>query len=111
MMGMQARGAGLELQELDESKCLQKAGTCNPGKNEPFCKNPSTVPSMVPASQGKEGGLHVLKVYRFVLVWTENEFTPNLGKLQAAPWGTESGDLLPAQFQLQEVPPGWRGAS
>lgn len=109
-MGIQARGAGLELQELDDSKCLQKAGTCNPGKNEPYSKNPSIAPSVISASQGKEGGFCVLKAGSFVLVWTEDEFTPNLGKLQAAPWETESGDLLLVRFQPQEVPPGWRGA-
>lgn len=65
---------------------------------------------VIPAGQGKEGGLQVLKVDSFQLIWTEDEFTPNLGEPQAAPWERGSGDLLLAQFQLREVHPGGRGA-
>lgn len=87
MVGIQARGAGVELQELYESKGFQKAGTCDPGKNEPYCENPRIAPSVIPACRGKD----VLKAGSCVLVWAEDECAPKVGDLQAAPRDSERG--------------------
>lgn len=34
----------------------------------------------------------------FIQVWTEGEFTSDLGELQSFPWETESGDVLLCRF-------------
>lgn len=49
---------------------------------------PSISPPVIPTSQGKGGGLPVLKVGSFVLLCAEDALAPNLGEPQAAPWQT-----------------------
>lgn len=60
-----------------------------------------TSPSQ-PASQGKGGGFHILKVDSFMLVWLKDEFTSNLGKVQVFPRETERLCSFSCRRFLQE---------